>query len=86
MNRQTVAHQVTPAPAGLSLSTFAVDALQRVAQRVIPEYSAPPSNRFFVVVAHGATEAIQMGMAARAAGCCSIAEYKVKRELSAQPT
>lgn len=85
MNRQTVALQATRAAAGLSLSTFAVDALQRVAQRVKPEYSAPPSNRFFVVVAQGATEAIEMGMAARAAGCYSIAEYKVKREYCSQP-
>ncbi|MGF6440469.1 hypothetical protein [Paraburkholderia youngii] len=86
MNRQTMAARAGHAYQGLSLSTFAVDALQRVAQRVKPEYSAPPCNRFFVVVAHGPTEAIELAMAAHEAGCNSVAEYKVKRQFCAQLT
>lgn len=84
MNHQTAAVHTARPHVALPCSTFAVDAQDRVAQRVLPTASIAPNTRFYVVLAHGAKEAIELGVAARAAGCCTIADYKAKVALSGQ--
>lgn len=71
----------------LTIATFVVDTTERVAQRVLPSYEThvPPDGRFYVVVAEGASKAIELALAARAAGCTTIADYRVKQANAALP-
>lgn len=57
---------------------FLVDAVARQARHVLATYNVPLNDRFFVVDAAGSQEAIDVGVAARAAGCRSIADYRAK--------
>lgn len=71
-------------PATVGLSTFAVDTRDRCTQAVVPTYSCEPDGRFYVVEAHGGTEALEIALAARSLGCKTIAEYRAR--LSARLT